>query len=94
VTQATKDEAQARPCSGPPGAGAEARAGAQEEVEEAEAKLSEAEEKHNQGAVRRFFAQFCTPVFLEALVLTFLGGARGRGPGSECCACHTLKYLP
>ena len=48
-------------------------------MEEAEAKVSEAEEKHNPGAVRRFFTQFCTPVFLEALVLTFLGGARRRG---------------
>ena len=48
---------------------------AQEEVEEAEAKLSEAENSHSHGAVRAFFAQFCTPVFLEALILTFLGGA-------------------
>ncbi|KAK9827359.1 hypothetical protein WJX81_000872 [Elliptochloris bilobata] len=43
----------------------------QEEVEEVEAKLTEAEHSHS--AVRAFFAQFCTPVFLEALILTFLG---------------------
>ena len=47
----------------------------QEEVEEVEAKLSEAEHSASHGAVRAFFAQFCTPVFLEAVVLTFLGGA-------------------
>ena len=50
----------------------------QEEVEEAEAKLSEAEHSASHGAVRAFFAQFCTPVFLEAVVLTFLGGAAPR----------------
>ena len=35
----------------------------QEEVEEVEAKLSEAEHSASHGAVRAFFAQFCTPVF-------------------------------
>lgn len=57
---------------------------AQEEVEEAEAKLSEAENSHSHGAVRAFFTQFCTPVFLEALILTFLGGA----------PCTWLAYWP
>lgn len=51
---------------------------AQEEVEEVEAKLSEAEHSASHSAVRAFFAQFCTPVFLEAVVLTFLGGAPSR----------------
>ena len=47
----------------------------QEEMEEVEAKLTEAEHSASHSAVRAFFAQFCTPVFLEAVVLTFLGGA-------------------
>jgi hypothetical protein len=46
---------------------------AQEEVEEVEQKVAEAE--HSRSAARRFFARFCTPVFLEAFALTFLAGA-------------------
>ena len=46
----------------------------QEEVEEVEQKVVEAE--HSRSAARRFFTRFCTPVFLEAFVLTFLAGAR------------------
>jgi hypothetical protein len=48
----------------------------QEEVEEVEQKLSEVE--HSRGYVRRLFTKFCTPVFLEAFVLTFLAGAKYR----------------
>ncbi len=44
----------------------------QEEVEEVEHKVSEAE--HSRSYARRFFTKFCTPVFLEAFVLTFLAG--------------------
>lgn len=45
----------------------------QEEVEEVEAKL-EASEQQAQTQWQRTFARLCTPVFLEALVLTFLAG--------------------
>ena len=48
----------------------------QEEVEEVEQKLTEAE--HSRSQLRRFCTKFCTPVFLEAFVLTFLAGV--------CCA--------
>ena len=44
----------------------------QEEVEEVEQKVVEAE--HSRSAARRFLTRFCTPVFLEAFVLTFLAG--------------------
>ena len=44
----------------------------QGEVEEVEHKLTEAE--NSRGQLRRFFTKFCTPVFLEAFVLTFLAG--------------------
>eukprot|EP00891_Asterochloris_glomerata_P001528 jgi/Astpho2/1528/e_gw1.00026.67.1_t len=43
----------------------------QEEMEEVEAKL-EAEESKQRGHWRRTLQRFCTPVFLEALILTFL----------------------
>lgn len=42
----------------------------QEEVEEVEQKVAEAE--HSRSYARQFFTNFCTPVFLEAFVLTFL----------------------
>ncbi|CAL5223754.1 g6316 [Coccomyxa viridis] len=42
----------------------------QGEVEEVEHKLTESE--NSRGQLRRFFTKFCTPVFLEAFVLTFL----------------------
>ena len=45
----------------------------QEEVEEVEAKL-EASEQQAQTQWQRMLARLCTPVFLEALVLTFLAG--------------------
>ena len=52
----------------------------QEEVEEVEQKVVEAE--HSRSAARRFLMRFCTPVFLEAFVLTFLAGALAvAGPG-------------
>lgn len=44
----------------------------QEEVEEVEQKVAEAE--HSRSYARQFFTKFCTPVFLEAFVLTFLAG--------------------
>ena len=44
----------------------------QGEVEEVEHKLTEAE--NSRGQLRRFCTKFCTPVFLEAFVLTFLAG--------------------
>lgn len=37
-----------------------------------EHKVTEAE--HSRSYARRFFTKFCTPVFLEAFVLTFLAG--------------------
>jgi hypothetical protein len=46
----------------------------QEEVEEVEQKVAEAE--HSRSYARQFFTNFCTPVFLEAFVLTFLAGQR------------------
>ena len=52
---------------------------AQEEVEEVEQKLTEAE--HSRSQMRRICTKFCTPVFLEAFVLTFLAGV--------CCADNT-----
>ena len=48
----------------------------QEEVEEVEHKVAEAE--HSRSYARRFFTKFCTPVFLEAFVLTFLAGLSGN----------------
>ena len=42
-----------------------------------EHKLSEAE--HSRGQLRRICSNFCTPVFLEAFVLTFLAGAHAVG---------------
>ena len=42
-------------------------------MEEVEAKL-EAEESKQRGHWRRTLQRFCTPVFLEALILTFLAG--------------------
>ena len=45
----------------------------QEEVEEVEAKL-EASEQQAQTQWQRMLARLCTPVFLEALILTFLAG--------------------
>ena len=49
----------------------------QGEVEEVEHKLTEAE--NSRGQLRRFCTKFCTPVFLEAFVLTFLAGERLHG---------------
>ena len=46
----------------------------QEEVEEVEAKL-EASEQQAQTQWQRMLARLCTPVFLEALILTFLAGS-------------------
>ena len=51
----------------------------QEEVDEVEHKLTEAE--NSRGQLRRFCTKFCTPVFLEAFVLTFLAGEQLSGPG-------------
>ena len=45
----------------------------QEEVEEVEAKL-EASEQQPRTKWQRVLAQLCTPVFLEAFILTFLAG--------------------
>lgn len=44
----------------------------QEEVEEVEQKVADAE--HSRSYARHFFTNFCTPIFLEAFVLTFLAG--------------------
>jgi len=43
-----------------------------EEFVEVENTLKEATTKSQQGFVRRAFSRFCTPIFLEALMLTFL----------------------
>lgn len=45
----------------------------QEEVEEVEAKL-EASEQQPRTKWQRVLTQLCTPVFLEAFILTFLAG--------------------
>ena len=46
----------------------------QEEVDEVEAKL-EADEARQRGQWRRTLQRLFTPVFLEAVILTFLAGA-------------------
>lgn len=46
---------------------------AQGEVEEVEQKLAEAEQKQL-GPVRQALSKLCTPVFWEALILTFIAG--------------------
>lgn len=43
-----------------------------EEFEEVENTLKDSASKGQKSYVRRMFSQFCTPVFLEALMLTFL----------------------
>lgn len=43
-----------------------------EEFEEVENKLKDSSSKERKGFVRRAFHKFCTPIFLEALMLTFL----------------------
>lgn len=43
-----------------------------EEFEEVENTLKEAATKAQKGVVRRMFSKFCTPIFMEALMLTFL----------------------
>ena len=45
----------------------------QDEVEEVEAKL-EASEQQPRTKLQRILNRLCTPVFLEALILTFLAG--------------------
>ena len=47
----------------------------QEEVEEVQQKLAKAE-ADNGGPLQRMVSRICTPVFYEALILTFLAGAR------------------
>eukprot|EP00884_Botryococcus_braunii_P010667 jgi/Botrbrau1/19601/Bobra.0035s0079.1 len=44
----------------------------QEEVEEVQQKLAEAEQTANHGRLWRLFASICTPVLVEALLLTFI----------------------
>mmetsp|Transcript_23538 Transcript_23538/g.74094 ORF Transcript_23538/g.74094 Transcript_23538/m.74094 type:complete len:271 (-) Transcript_23538:13-825(-) len=43
-----------------------------EEFEEVENSLKDSASKSQKGFIRRFFSKMCTPVFLEALMLTFL----------------------
>jgi len=43
-----------------------------EEFEEVENTLKEAATKAQKGLIRRLFSKFCTPIFMEALMLTFL----------------------
>lgn len=43
-----------------------------EEFEEVENNLKDTASKSQKGFVRRMFSKFCTPIFLEALMLTFL----------------------
>lgn len=43
-----------------------------EEFEEVENNLKESASKQHKSYVRRLFSKFCTPIFLEALMLTFL----------------------
>jgi putative Ca2+/H+ antiporter (TMEM165/GDT1 family) len=44
----------------------------EEEFEEVENTLKDSASKTRRGFVRRMFSKFCTPVFLEAMMLTFL----------------------
>mmetsp|Transcript_21474 Transcript_21474/g.45986 ORF Transcript_21474/g.45986 Transcript_21474/m.45986 type:complete len:276 (-) Transcript_21474:76-903(-) len=44
----------------------------EEEFEEVEHTLKEGATKAQKSAVRRMFSKFCTPIFMEALMLTFL----------------------
>ena len=70
----------------------------QEEVDEVEHKLTEAE--NSRGRLRRFCTKFCTPVFLEAFVLTFLAGEQLPGQGQtpaltkrkDVCALQTHPH--
>merc|ERR1719199_1588131 len=43
-----------------------------EEFEEVENTLKDSASKAQKGIIRRAFSKFCTPIFLEALMLTFL----------------------
>jgi len=43
-----------------------------EEFEEVENTLKESASKEQKGVARQLFSKFCTPIFLEALILTFL----------------------
>mmetsp|Transcript_11976 Transcript_11976/g.26625 ORF Transcript_11976/g.26625 Transcript_11976/m.26625 type:complete len:264 (-) Transcript_11976:90-881(-) len=52
--------------------GAKGGEDAEEEFEEVENSLKENASKSQKGLVRRFFSRLCTPIFLEALMLTFL----------------------
>lgn len=57
----------------------------QDEVEEVEAKL-EASEQQPRTKLQRILNRLCTPVFLEALILTFLAGENH----DACCSCLAL----
>lgn len=46
----------------------------QEEVEEVQAKLTEAETTQNRSQLRETLRHLFNPVFLEALILTFIAG--------------------
>merc|ERR1719343_597237 len=43
-----------------------------EEFEEVESTLKDSATKAQKGLVRRMFSKFCTPIYMEALMLTFL----------------------
>eukprot|EP00443_Scrippsiella_acuminata_P072321 CAMPEP_0115467124 /NCGR_PEP_ID=MMETSP0271-20121206/50279_1 /TAXON_ID=71861 /ORGANISM="Scrippsiella trochoidea, Strain CCMP3099" /LENGTH=227 /DNA_ID=CAMNT_0002894135 /DNA_START=18 /DNA_END=698 /DNA_ORIENTATION=+ len=43
-----------------------------EEFEEVQSSLKDTATKAQKGVVRRMFSKFCTPIFMEALMLTFL----------------------
>lgn len=56
----------------------------QDEVEEVEAKL-EASEQQPRTKLQRILNRLCTPVFLEALILTFLAGITTAAAPSPSC---------
>lgn len=58
-----------------------------------EQKLTEAE--HSRSQLRRVCTKFCTPVFLEAFVLTFLAGVCCAGHTQQSAGCHApvLTYI-
>lgn len=63
----------------------------QEEVEEVEQKVAEAE--HSRSYARQFFTKFCTPVFLEAFVLTFLAGQQAAHSNPQELQSRCFHFL-
>lgn len=62
-----------------------------EEFEEVENNLKESATKSQKSVVRRMFSKFCTPIFLEALMLTFLAEWGDRSQIATNLACLPPK---